>query len=263
MSLKVVIADDEPLARERLRFLLTKQPDVEIVAECRNAREVVSHLKSHETDLLLLDIQMPRKSAFDIFEEIGAARMPLTVFVTAHQQYAVKAFNVRALDYLTKPIELERLQSALALARERLIAKAAMTTHQTFASVLANLETKDSPGPKYPKRFLVPNGAKNSFVAVDEIEWIEAADYYSCLHVGSRTFLMRETIKQLGNLLDPVKFVRIHRSIIVNVEQVGEILREGRNEGSVILTGGQRLKMSKVGWQRLLCLARRPGLARN
>jgi two-component system, LytTR family, response regulator len=263
MSLKVVIADDEPLARERLRFLLAEEPDVEIVAECRNAREVVSHLKSHETDLLLLDIQMPRKSAFDIFEEIGAARMPLTVFVTAHQQYAVKAFNVRAVDYLTKPVEPERLQSALALAKERLIAKAAMTTQQTFASALANLETKDFAASKFPKRFLVPNGTKNSFVAVDEIEWVEAADYYSCLHVGSRTFLMRETIKQLGHLLDPAKFVRIHRSIIVNVEHVGEILREGKNEGSVILTGGQRLKMSKVGWQRLLSLARRPGVARN
>lgn len=116
---------------------------------------------------------------------------------------------------------------------------------------------------KYAKHFFVPNGAKNSFVAVDEIEWIEAADYYSCLHVGSPTFLLRETIKQLGHLLDPAKFVRIHRSIIVSVEHVGEILREGKNEGSVILTNGQRLKMSKVGWQRSLCLARWPRVARN
>jgi len=263
MSLKVVIADDEPLARERLRFLLAKEPDIEIVAECRNAREVVTHLKSHEADLLFLDIQMPRKSAFDIFDEIGSALMPFTVFVTAHQQYAVKAFNVRALDYLTKPVEPERLQSALALVKERLVAKAAVYTQHTFASALANLRTDDNAASKYPKRFLVPNGAKNSFVATDEIEWIEAADYYSCLHVGSRTFLMRETIKQLGNLLNPAKFVRIHRSIIVNIEQVGEILREGKNEGSVILTSGQRLKMSKVGWQRLLCLARRPGVAQS
>lgn len=263
MNLKVVIADDEPLARERLRFLLAKEPDVEVAAECRNAREVVSHLKSHETDLLFLDIEMPRKTAFDVFEEIGTARMPLTIFVTAHHQYAVKAFNVRALDYLTKPVEPERLQSALALVKERLLAKAAVTTQQNFASALANLEAKDSSRPKYPQRFLVPNGAKNSFVAADEIEWIEAADYYSCLHVGSRTFLLRETIKQLSSLLDPGKFVRIHRSIIVNVERVGEILREGKNEGSVILRGGQRLRMSKVGWQRLLCLSRKPGLSHN
>jgi two-component system, LytTR family, response regulator len=130
--------------------------------------------------------------------------------------------------------------------------KAAMATQERFASVLANLETKGGAREKYPRRPLVPNGAKSSFVMVNDIEWIEAADYYSCLHVGANTFMLRETIKELANPLDPGKFVRIHRSIIVNVERVREILREGRSGGAVILASGRRLRMSKVGWERLL-----------
>lgn len=252
MKLKTLIADDEPLARERLRFLLANDEEIEIAGECRNAREVVSHLKSKPVDLLFLDIQMPGKMGFDIFEEIGTARMPLTVFVTAHHQHAVKAFEVHALDYLTKPIEQPRLNTALALAKERLISNAAVATQQTFASALASLGNKGSGQEKYPKRLLVPNGTKNSLVAVADIEWIEAADYYACLHVGQNTFLLRQTIQQLSDSLDPEKFVRIHRSAIVNVERVREILREGRNESSVLLASGRRLKMSKVGWQRLL-----------
>jgi two-component system LytT family response regulator len=252
MKMKTLIADDEPLARERLRFLLANDEEVEIAGECRNAREVVSHLKSNHVDLLFLDIQMPGKTGLDIFEEIGTARMPLTVFVTAHHQHAVKAFEVHALDYLTKPIEQPRLSAALTLAKERLISSAAVTTQRTLASALAQIENKSPVRDKYPKRLLIPNGSKNSFVTVNDIEWIEAADYYSCLHVGSNTFLLRQTIKQLSNVLDPEKFVRIHRSAIVNIERVREILREGRNESSVLLASGRRLKMSKVGWQRLL-----------
>jgi two-component system LytT family response regulator len=252
MKVTTLIADDEPLARERLRYLLGSDGEIEIAGECRNTREVVSELKSKEVDLLFLDIQMPGQAGFAVFEELGSARMPLTVFVTAHTQYAVKAFDVRALDYLTKPIEPERMEITLALAKERLKSKAAMATQETFASVLANLETKGGAPEKYPRRLLVPNGAKSSFVMVNDIEWIEAADYYSCLHVGANTFMLRETIKELANQLDPGKFVRIHRSIIVNVERVREILREGRSEGAVILASGRRLRMSKVGWERLL-----------
>jgi two-component system LytT family response regulator len=195
---------------------MSGEAEIEIAGECRNAREVVSHLKSKPVDLLFLDIQMPGKTAFAIFEEIGSARMPLTVFVTAHPQYAVNAFDLQALDYLTKPIELPHLKTTLTLVKERLISEAALATRETLTSVLANLENKSSATEKYPRRFLVPNGSKNSFVAVNDIEWIEAADYYSCLHVGASTFLLRETIKQLENILDPEKFVRIHRSAIVN-----------------------------------------------
>ena len=113
------------------------------------------------------------------------------------------------------------------------------------------------PRQDFPKRLLVHNGAKDSFVNVNEIDWIEAADYYACLHVGTKSFMLRETIKELSNTLDPAKFVRIHRSVIVNVEQVSEIFREGQSEGSVVLKTGQRLRMSKAGWQSLVAVSRR------
>ncbi|MBT9332451.1 LytR/AlgR family response regulator transcription factor [Paracidobacterium acidisoli] len=256
MKLKTLIADDEPLARERLRFLLAGSEEIELAGECRNGREVVAALRESRIDLLFLDIQMPGRDGFDVFEQIGAANMPVTVFVTAHNQYAVQAFEVHALDYLTKPVEPERLQSALLRVREQIASRNALLTQERLRSVLAGLE-KSSDAPKeYPRRLLVPNGAKESFISVSEIEWIEAADYYSCLHVGARSLMLRETIRQLACTLDPKKFVRIHRSTIVNVDQVREIFREGRSEGSVVLLNGQRLKMSKTGWQNLLAVSR-------
>jgi two-component system, LytTR family, response regulator len=253
MKLRVLIADDEPLARERLRFLLSTDDQIAIAGECRNGGEVIATLRESSIDLLFLDIQMPGRNGFAVIEQMGAEKMPATVFVTAHHHYAVQAFEVQALDYLTKPVEAERLHSTLARVRERIAANRALITQEQLKSVLAAMETGIVPIRKeYPARLLVPNGAKDSFVTVSEIDWIEAADYYSCLHVGARTLMLRETIKQLASMFDPRKFVRIHRSIIVNVEQVREILREGRSEGAVVLHSGQRLKMSKKGWQALL-----------
>lgn len=256
MRLKALIADDEPLARERLRFLLSSDQEVEIAAECRNGRETVAALKEQKIDVLFLDIQMPGAGGFEVIEQVGAANMPITVFVTAHNQYAVQAFEVHALDYLTKPVEPERLQATLVRVRERIASHTALLTQEQLKAVLATLENGAPPRKEYPKRFLVHNGTKDSFVNVNDIEWIEAADYYSCLHVGSKSFMLREPIKQLAVALDPGRFVRIHRSIIVNVDRVREIFREGQSEGSVILMDGQRLKMSKAGWQSLLAVSR-------
>jgi two-component system, LytTR family, response regulator len=185
------------------------------------------------------------------------AQMPITVFVTAHNHYALKAFEVHALDYLTKPIEPERLKSALERVKERVASQAALMTHNQLRGILAFLKDKEAARREYPRRLVIPNGAKDSFVSVDEIEWIEAADYYSCLHVGARKMLLREPIKQLAERLDPAKFVRVHRSSIVNISYVHEILREGRNEGWVLLSNGHRLKMSKAGWQLLLAACHR------
>ncbi len=253
MKLRALIADDEPLARERLRFLLAADNEIEITGECRNGREVISVLRESPVDVLFLDIQMPGRGGFEVVEQIGAEKMPATVFVTAHQHYAVQAFEVQALDYLTKPVEAERLHATLARVRERIAANRALITQEQLKSVLAAMETGAAPVRKeYPTRLLVPNGTKDSFVTIREIDWIEAADYYSCLHVGARTLMLRETIKQLVCMLDPRRFVRIHRSIIVNIEQVREILREGRSEGAVVLHSGQKLKMSKKGWQTLI-----------
>jgi two-component system LytT family response regulator len=257
MKIKALIADDEPLARERLSFLLSGQEEVEVAGECRNGKEVIAALKKNRFDVLFLDIQMPGRSGFEVIEQIGPAQMPVTVFVTAHNEYAVQAFEVHALDYLTKPVEPERLQATLVRVRERIASQAALITHEQMKSVLSSLENGGVPRQDFPRRLLVHNGAKDSFVNVNEIDWIEAADYYACLHVGTKSFMLRETIKELSNTLDPAKFVRIHRSIIVNVEQVSEIFREGQSEGSVVLKNGQRLRMSKAGWQSLLAVSQR------
>ena len=182
--------------------------------------------------------------------------MPVIVFVTAHNHYALKAFDVHALDYLTKPIEPERLQTALALVKERISSKAALATQEQLRSIFDSLKQGPATEKVFPKRLLVHNGTKDTLLAVADIEWIEAADYYSCLHVGGKNFLLREPIKQLATTLDPSMFVRVHRSAIVNIEHVREILRDGRSEGSVVLQNGQRIKMSKVGWQSLLAASR-------
>jgi len=256
MKLKALIADDEPLARVRLRFLLSSDEEIEITGECRNGKEVVAALREAHADVLFLDIQMPGKGGFEAIEQIGTAQMPVTVFVTAHNQYAVQAFEVHALDYLTKPVEPERLRATLVRVKERIASQAALMTQEQLKLALAGIESSSSLRREYPRRLLVPNGSKDSFVNVNDIEWIEAADYYSCLHVGTKNLMLRETIKQLANTLDPQRFVRIHRSVIVNVDQVREIFREGRSEGSVVLMNGQRLKMSKAGWQSLLAVSR-------
>jgi two-component system LytT family response regulator len=256
MLLNTLIADDEPLARERLRMLLAEDKEIDVAGECRNGREVVAALKQKRHDVLFLDIEMPGSDGFEVVEQIGAAQMPATVFVTAHNHYAVKAFEVHALDYLTKPVEPARLKSALLRVKERIASQAALMTQEQLKSMLAALGTGAVERKEYPKRLLVPNVAKDSFVNVDEIEWIEAADYYACLHVGTKSLMLRETIKQLAETLDPGRFVRVHRSAIVNIDHVREILREGRSEGWVLLSNGRKLKMSKTGWQALLDASR-------
>jgi two-component system LytT family response regulator len=256
MTLKTLIADDEPLARERLRFLLSEHEEIDILGECRNGREVIAAIKSSSlVDLLFLDIQMPGIDGLQVIEEIGAAHMPSTVFVTAHNQYAVKAFEIHALDYLTKPVEPKRLQMAVDRVKERIASKTALMTQEQMKAVLACLESGAAKRESYRKRLLVNNGTKDSFVNTNEIEWVEAADYYSRLHVGAKSFMVRETIKQLSATLDPEKFVRIHRSAIVNVDSVREILRDKNGDGSVVLKDGSQVRMSRAGWQNLLAMS--------
>jgi two-component system LytT family response regulator len=257
MKIRALVVDDEPLARERLRFLLSAHEEVEVAGECRNGKEAIAALKKSRFDVLFLDIQMPGKDGFEVIEQIGPAHLPVTVFVTAHNEYAVQAFEVHALDYLTKPVEPVRLKATLVRVKEQIASQAALITHEQMKSVLSSLENGGASRQDFPKRLLVHNGARDSFVNVNEIDWIEAADYYACLHVGTKSFMLRETIKELSITLDPGKFVRIHRSVIVNVEQVSEIFREGQSEGSVVLKTGQRLRMSKAGWQSLLAVSHR------
>ena len=250
MKLKTIIADDEPLARKRLRLLLESDQEIEIIGECRNGRELIGVLKSKPVDLVFLDIEMPGNDGFEVIEQIGVSHMPLTVFVTAHDSYAVQAFEVHALDYLMKPIEPERLQRTLVHIKERIAA--AHTIHDQLSVFLERLNNDIAEREEYPERLLVSNGTKDSIVKVKEIEWIEAADYYALLHVGSKTFALRKTIKQLASTLDPKRFIRVHRSAIVNVDYVSEILRDGRGENWVVLSAGRKIRMSKAGWRALL-----------
>lgn len=258
MNLRTLIADDEQLARERLHYLLASETDVRIHAECRTGKEVIEKLNESTFDVLFLDIQMPGRGGFDVIEQVGVEKMPFTIFVTAHNQYAIQAFEVNALDYLTKPVEPERLRATLTRVRERVAARAALNFQGEWKSAVLNLEHLLTSKTDYPSRLLVPNGSsKESVIQVEKIDWIEAADYYACLHVGPKSYMLRETIKELAATLDPRIFVRIHRSVIVNVGRISEILREGRSEGSVILSNGCHLRMSKIGWRNLLAVHHR------
>jgi two-component system, LytTR family, response regulator len=251
MTLRTVIVDDEPLATERLKLLLADEGDVQIVAECGNGVEAVAYLQSQPVDLLFLDIQMPQMNGLEIVQEIGMLHLPPTVFVTAYQEHAVRAFEIQAIDYLTKPVHPERLKLAMIRVREKLAGQTALLTQAQFAAALSGLQDCSKRPEAYVSRFLVRDGLKDVLVPAESIEWIEAADYYSSLHVKGRTFMLRETISELGRQLDPTLFVRVHRSAIVNLNHVREIHREGPDEGTVILLDGQRLKMSRAGRQKL------------
>jgi len=253
MRLKTVIADDEPLARERLKLLLASDPEVEIVAECRNGNEVVGALKARQTDLLFLDIQMPGKNGFGVIEEIGLPNMPRTVFVTAHNEHAVGAFEVQAIDYLVKPVQRKRLDAALARVKERIRLDEAFAAREEISSVLQALRG-ESGKDRYPRRFLAKSGNISSVVSASDIEWIEAADYYVCLHANGKTHLLRESIAAMESKLDPRKFVRLHRSAIVSINHVREIHRDGRTEGWVLLSTGERVRLNKTGWKKLIAM---------
>ncbi len=252
MTIKAVVADDEPLARERLKRLLSADPELEMIQECRNGAEVLQTLLSCDVDLLMLDIHMPGLNGFDVVREMGRRKLPMIVFVTAHDRYAIQAFEIHAVDYLLKPVEPKRFQDAIQRVKERTRMKTALATQEKFASVLTTLESLTAADSAHPARLVVHSGSKDLFVTVGEIDWIEAADYYACLHVADKKHLLRESIKKLETQLDARKFIRIHRSAIVNIDCVREIHREGRSEGWVLLANGDRVRMSTVGWQRLL-----------
>jgi two-component system, LytTR family, response regulator len=250
-----MIADDEPLARERLKLMLANDPDLSVVAECRNGHEVVSALKSSRLDLLFLDIQMPGKDGFAVIEELGPANMPITVFVTAFSEHAVEAFEMHALDYLVKPIERRRLGQTLARVKERARLQQALVAQEQMASALDTLRNL-ARRTQRPQRFLARNGSVSSVVSDEDIVWIEAADYYVCLHACGKQHLVRESIRSLEAQLDPNKFIRVHRSVIVSLDHVREIHRDGSAEGWVVLSTGDRVRLNRSGWQKLIAVTR-------
>jgi two-component system LytT family response regulator len=238
---RVVIVDDEPLARERLRMLLTGEDWLEIVAECPDGLSAIATIQKLQPELVFLDVQMPGATGFEVIQAIGAERMPFVIFVTAYDRYALRAFDVHAIDYLLKPFDRERFQQALARARQQLDRQA----HGDLERRLLQLVQDLKPAPHRLERFVVKAGGRVFFVRSEEIDWIEAAGNYVKLHVGPDAHLFRETMNALESQLDPDTFFRVHRSHIVNIERVRELQPWFNGEYVVFLRDGTRLTLSR------------------
>lgn len=237
--IRVLVADDQPMARERLVSLLAAEPGIELAGTAASGPEAVACIRTQSPDLVFLDLQMPGMDGFSVIETIGVDRMPPTVFVTAHDEYAVRAFEVQAIDYLLKPFGRHRFQSALARAKQYLERE----RQGEMAGRLAELlETGRRPG----ERLLVKSGGRVSFIDVDSIDWVEAEGNYVRLHVGGQLHLMRETMNGLIEKLGPQKFFRIHRSRIVNIARVKELLIAGGGDYQVVLLDGTKLGLSRL-----------------
>jgi two-component system LytT family response regulator len=183
MTLRTIIVDDEPLARDLLGALLTEHDDIQVVANCQNGREAISCLQSTNADLLFLDVQMPNIDGFDVLEQVGLQHLPPTVFVTAYHEHAVRAFDVHAVDYLTKPVDAERLATALKRVRDKIAARNALLTQEQFALMLNGLRNSEESKSR-PSRFLVKDGEKEILLPIEKVDWIEAANYYCGLHTN-------------------------------------------------------------------------------
>jgi two-component system LytT family response regulator len=240
-SLRVLIVDDEPLGRERIRSLLANRAEVTIAAECRHGREAVDAIRSHEPDLVFLDIQMPELDGFDVIQEIGASEMPPVIFVTAYDQHALQAFEVHAVDYLLKPFDVDRFEEAFERAAD-LITRAQQSR---FTSHLDALLQELKPSRKPLNRLMIKTRSKYYFLPTDEIDWIEATGNYVTLHASGKRHLLRQTMGALEDQLDPAHFMRIHRSTIVRIDRVKELQATATGEYDVHLLDGTRLTLSR------------------
>ena len=239
--IRALIADDEPLGRARIRMLLSEEPWVDVVSETADAPSTVAAIEKHQPELVFLDIQMPGGSGFDVIETVGAGRMPFVIFVTAFDRYALRAFDVHALDYLLKPFDKSRFHDALARARERIEHRSDSDLERKLLALVNDLK----PGPQPLERFVIKSGGRVFFLRARDIEWIEAAGNYVKLHVGPETHVFRETMNSIEAKLDPAIFFRIHRSHIVNIERVRELQPWFNGEYVVFLTSGARLTLSR------------------
>ena len=252
MTLRTAIADDEPLARKRVRSLLLSEPDIELVAECRDGRETIAAIAQHRPDLLFLDVEMPEVDGFGVLESVGPENMPLVIFVTAYDHYAVKAFEANALDYLLKPFDEERFSKALARARAEQQQGQNGRTRQ-LSNLLADVgKNKDKdPGRKGFDRLVIRSSGRIIFLNTEEVDWIEAAANYVRIHACGESYLFRETMNSLEARLDPRRYMRIHRSTIVNVEKIRELHPCNNGEYIVVLRNGKELSLSRSFRERL------------
>jgi two-component system, LytTR family, response regulator len=225
-KLRTLVVDDEPLARRNLTVLLGRDPDIGPIEECGSGADAIRSIRDSRPDLVFLDVQMPECDGFDVLELLGADMPRAVVFVTAHDDYALRAFESGALDYLLKPFTNTRQMRALNRAKERLAIG------------------RDQP-PRAPERLVVKSSGRVLFVEVAEIDWIDAANYYACLHVGAHTHILRRSLSVLAQELDPATFCRIHRSTIVNLHRVRGLELTDDGEYCVLLKSGERLRASR------------------
>jgi two-component system, LytTR family, response regulator len=248
-TIRTIIVDDEPLARKGVRLELQKHPEFVIMTECADGSSALTAIRKHRPDLVFLDIQMPQTNGFELLEGLKADELPLVVFVTAYDSYALKAFDVHALDYVLKPIDparfaetLKRVKSALEGNRAGEIGAKLLAA---LSSLRSDLSSADKPAQTL-HRFVIREVDRVYFVPLDDVDWIESADYYVKLHCGKNIHLLRETLAQLEGQLDPRKFVRIHRSIMVRVDRIKEIRRRADQEPLLFLVDGTELQFGRT-----------------
>jgi len=242
-TLRTIVVDDEELARQVLRELLCAHPEVEVVAECKNGLEAVKAVAQHQPDLLFLDVQMPKLTGFDVLELVGS-EIPV-IFVTAYDEYAMKAFEVHAVDYLLKPVGRVRLAAALQRVKSRSNEK---------PPAPAELAAAARPAGQFAERVVVKDGTRVTLIPVAKLDFAEAQDDYVALASEGRKHLKQQTIASLEAALDPKQFVRIHRSYVVNLERVTRIEPYGKDSRVAVLSTGARLPVSRAGYSRLQAL---------
>lgn len=257
--IRTLLVDDERLARRGLELRLAAAPDVEIVGECENGREAIEQVAALAPDLMFLDIQMPGLSGFDVLARLPQDSLPVVVFVTAFDRYAIDAFEARALDYLLKPVEDTRLEQALARVRSYLHERAVLEQHERMLGLLADMRgagelapeellarVAGGAAPRYPDVIAIRTGRDVVRIKSAEIDWIDAAGDYMCVHADGETHVLRATMKQLESALDPQLFQRIHRSAIVNLTRVRKLRPHANGEYFLTLISGQELKLSRT-----------------
>ena len=241
-NLTAVIVDDEDLARHYLRELLSAHPGISVAAECANGFEAVKAVSEHTPDLLFLDVQMPKLDGFEVLELLDAAHSPAVIFVTAYDQYAMRAFDAHAVDYLLKPFDASRVARAIERAKERVGGR----------KLPRELAAQARAAGERPHRLVVKDGARVHVIPISKLDYVEAQDDYSALHSEGKSYLKQQPIGEIEALLDPAAFVRIHRSAIVNLERVARIEPYAKDSRIAILRDGTRLPVSRSGYSRLL-----------
>jgi len=259
MKIKTLIVDDEAIARDRVRRFLNAENDIEILGECRNGREAVAAIKKLQPDLVFLDIQMPQLDGFATLAALDPAHLPAVVFVTAFDQYAIQAFAIHALDYLLKPFNHERFRQSLTHIRKQFNRGESGSLGNVDSRLLSLLEGMRQTGvkgtaPKYAQRLVIKTTGRIYFLKTEDLDWIEACGNYVTLHVGAETHLLRETLSHLESRLDPARFLRIHRSHLVQLDRIKELTPLFNGDYNVRLHSGAEVTLSRTYRDRLQVL---------